>query len=56
MNSEDADFVRTYDFDYTGSEQEFTVPCNGTYKLETWGASGGTSSTSGDYNYATKTI
>ena len=28
-------------FDYTGSEQEFVVPCKGEYKLETWGASGG---------------
>ncbi len=28
-------------FDYTGSEQTFTVPISGTYKLETWGAQGG---------------
>lgn len=28
-------------FDYTGDEQVFTVPCNGSYKLETWGAQGG---------------
>ena len=28
-------------FDYTGSEQTFTVPVSGTYKLETWGAQGG---------------
>ena len=28
-------------FDYTGSEQTFTAPVNGTYKLETWGAQGG---------------
>ena len=28
-------------FDYTGSEQIFTAPVNGTYKLETWGAQGG---------------
>ena len=28
-------------FDYTGEEQTFEVPVNGTYKLETWGASGG---------------
>ncbi len=27
-------------FDYTGAEQEFTVPCDGNYKIETWGASG----------------
>ena len=30
-----------WNFDYTGSEQEFTTPCNGNYKLETWGAQGG---------------
>ena len=30
-----------WNFDYTGSEQTFTVPCSGTYKLETWGSSGG---------------
>ena len=28
-------------FDYTGSEQTFTAPISGTYKLETWGAQGG---------------
>lgn len=33
-------------FDYTGNEQEFIVPCSGKYKLETWGAQGG----SGIYN------
>ena len=30
----------TYDFDYTGSEEIFTAPITGTYKLETWGAQG----------------
>ena len=30
-----------WNFDYTGSEQEFTTPCSGNYKLETWGAQGG---------------
>ncbi len=30
-----------FDFDYTGSEQTFTVPVSGTYRLETWGAQGG---------------
>ena len=33
--------VSTFVFDYTGSEQEFIVPVSGTYKLETWGAQGG---------------
>ena len=28
-------------FDYTGSEQVFTAPVSGKYKLETWGAQGG---------------
>ena len=31
----------TWDFDYTGGEQTFTAPVSGTYKLETWGAQGG---------------
>ena len=29
------------EFAYTGSEQTFTAPVTGTYKLETWGAQGG---------------
>ena len=38
-------YVKGYvwNFDYTGGEQEFTTPCNGEYKLETWGAQGGNS-------------
>ncbi len=39
----------TWNFDYTGSEQLFTVPCKGVYKLETWGAQGGGYSGSGGY-------
>lgn len=31
-----------YAFDYTGDEQTFVVPVSGTYKIETWGAQGGT--------------
>ena len=30
-----------YTFDYTGDEQTFTVAATGKYKLETWGAQGG---------------
>ena len=30
-----------YAYDYTGKEQTLTIPVNGTYKLETWGAQGG---------------
>ena len=35
----------TYEFAYTGSEQAFTAPVTGYYKLEVWGASGGDYST-----------
>lgn len=39
-----------FDFDYTGSEQTFTAPVSGTYRLEIWGAQGGgTSSSTGGY-------
>ena len=30
-------------YDYTGTEQTFTAPISGKYKLETWGAQGGSS-------------
>ncbi len=30
-----------FNFDYTGSEQTFVAPVSGTYRLETWGAQGG---------------
>ena len=30
-----------FNFDYTGAEQTFVAPVSGTYKVETWGASGG---------------
>ena len=40
-----------FNFDYTGTEQVFTVPKSGTYKLETWGAQGGFSSNYGISNY-----
>ena len=36
-------FKTEYVFDYTGTEQVFTVPKAGTYKIETWGAIGGNS-------------
>ena len=35
----DGDMV--FNFDYTGSEQTFIAPVSGTYRLETWGAQGG---------------
>ena len=45
-----------FNFDYTGSEQTFTAPVSGTYKLETWGAQGGSHSVEkhggyGGYSY-----
>ncbi len=33
--------TKVYNFDYTGTEQVFTVPQTGKYKIETWGAQGG---------------
>ena len=45
--------VETYD--YSGSEQFFTAPCEGKYSLEVWGAQGGSYSNSkggyGGYSY-----
>jgi len=35
-----------WNFDYQGAEQTFTVPKTGTYKLEVWGAQGGSISES----------
>ena len=32
-----------YDFDYTGNQETFITPYTGIYRLETWGAQGGTS-------------
>ena len=40
-----------FNFDYTGGEQTFTVPKNGTYKIELWGAQGGSTSV-GTVNYS----
>jgi len=45
-----------YAYDYTGKEQTLTIPVNGTYKLETWGAQGGSYSSTypggyGAYSY-----
>jgi hypothetical protein len=36
-----ADTAVAADFSYTGSAQTFTVPANGYYKVELWGAQGG---------------
>ena len=37
-------FSATQDFNYTGNVQSYIVPFTGTYKLEVWGAEGGTGS------------
>ena len=34
---------QVFNFEYTGDIQEFTPDCSGKYKLEAWGAQGGTS-------------
>ena len=52
---------QVFNFDYTGDIQEFTAQCDGKYKLEVWGAQGGSvnSSTSGGlgaYSYGNYTI
>lgn len=50
-----------YTFSSTGSVQEFTVPCTGRYKLEVWGAQGGSYDTTyvggkGGYSKGTITL
>lgn len=40
----DTNIGTIYNFSYTGSAQEFVVPCDGKYKVELWGSQGG------DYN------
>ena len=54
-----------YEFDYNGTDgtdgsvQNFSVPCSGTYKLETWGAQGGSEYGNGGlggYSIGTKTL
>ena len=38
-------------FDYIGAVQSYTVPLTGTYKLEVWGAEGGSNRGLGGYSY-----
>lgn len=48
---------RRWTFRYSGVPETFTVPSTGTYKLEVWGASGGTlGGTAGNGGYATGTL
>ena len=42
-------FDKIKNFDYTGREQTFTAPVAGYYRLETWGAQGGSSAGFGAY-------
>ena len=37
----------TWTFDYAGLAQDFSVPCDGSYKIELWGAQGGGNTTRG---------
>ncbi len=55
---DDAPVVTPYDFPYTGKIQTFTAPITGYYRLETWGAQGGsTSGYNGGYGgYSTGTV
>ncbi len=39
----------TFEFSYTGNYQTFTVPENGTYQIELWGAQGGANGGKGAY-------
>ena len=41
VECEETNEQKTWIFDYTGGEQTFVAPGSGTYKLETWGAQGG---------------
>ncbi len=45
--TKDSDNNKVYGFSYTGDYQTFSVPEDGTYKIELWGASGGSSLMSG---------
>ena len=45
-----------FEYDYTGSVQTFTAPLSGRYKLEVWGAQGGSSGGVGGYSVGTYTL
>ena len=38
-------FKKVFEYDYTGTEETYTVYKDGLYKIETWGAQGGTKDT-----------
>lgn len=41
--------TNTFEYGYTGNVQTFTIPITGNYTLETWGASGGSTTYRGGY-------
>ncbi len=44
---------QVWNYNYTGGIQSFSTPCNGTYKLEVWGAEGGSAgASSGNGGYS----
>ncbi len=51
---------QVWNYAYSGGVQSFAVPCSGTYKLEVWGAQGGSSGSAtggyGGYSYGNVTI
>src|SRR5574344_670422 len=47
---------QTFTFDYTGAEQTFTPACDGYYKLEAWGAQGGSYNTTYHGGYGAYSI
>ena len=42
MKQKNGVVVATKNYDFTGKEEEYVVPLTGIYRLETWGAQGGT--------------
>ena len=53
LGSNENGIGEVYNYGYTGHQEEFVAPVSGTYKLETWGASGAESPHSyGDWRFA----
>lgn len=46
LSFEECQIGTVYEFEYTGDIQHLPISCTGTYKLEVWGAQGGSASTS----------
>lgn len=57
INPKKASTSTVWDYEYTGGEQYFIANKSGNYKLEVWGAQGGTKLTTGNYGgYSTGNI